>query len=81
MSGHSLDTDQLGKEFIGKSVLPGMVCPEQRGHVAERGGGALIGTVTIGIQEAGGRLQTVAGGEQIWDPQLWNEVIHKFFLH
>lgn len=81
MSGHSLDTDQLGKEFIGKSVLPGMVYPKQRGHVAERRGGALTCTVTIGIQEAGRRLQAVAGGEQIWDPQLWNEVIYKFFLH
>lgn len=61
MLGHPLDTYQLGKEFIGKGVLPGMVYTKQRGHVAERGRGALICTVTISIQEAGRWLQAVAG--------------------
>lgn len=79
---HFLDTDQLGKEFIGKGVLPRVVYTEGRGHGAERGREALVSTVTIGIQQAGGWLQAVAGRKQIGDAQLWNEVIFsRFFLY
>lgn len=30
-----LDTDQLGKEFIGKAILPSTVSGKWRGHVTE----------------------------------------------
>jgi hypothetical protein len=50
---HSLDTDQLGKEFTGKRVLPRMVCIKQGGHVAQGRRGTLIATVTVSIQQAG----------------------------
>lgn len=61
MSGGTLDTNQLGEEFTGKSVLPRMVCTEWRRHVTEGRRGALIFTVTVSIQQAGGWFQAVAG--------------------
>lgn len=46
-----LDTDQLGKEFTGKAILPSMVSVKRRGHVTEGRQGSFISRVTTGIQQ------------------------------
>lgn len=47
----TLDTDELGKEFLGKAVLPRMVSAKRGRCIAEGRQGSFIPRVTTAIQQ------------------------------